>query len=130
MPRTPLEQSDDWESGRAYLNPKHLSEKNHPKIQTINLIRSELLQKKLRCHDGAICALNGVEVERFHMESGLVASATFTNNGVGNAIFGGPVTVGVPKGTAVVGRNRFAVEVHQNTLRPRDAEENPADSLR
>ncbi|MFT6862420.1 MAG: hypothetical protein ACJAVK_000978 [Akkermansiaceae bacterium] len=78
------------------------------------------IQKKLRCHDGAIFSLKGVKVERFNMDSGPATSATFVNNGVGNATFGGPVTVSVPKGTAVAGRNRFAVEVHQNTLESSD----------
>ncbi|MDB4544838.1 lamin tail domain-containing protein, partial [Akkermansiaceae bacterium] len=66
--------------------------------------------------DGAVFYLNGVELERVNLNAGVVTSGTFANTGVGDAEFSGPVSVVVPPGTAVVGMNRFSVEVHQNTL--------------
>ena len=63
--------------------------------------------------DGAVFYLNGVEIERFHIDSGVVNPNDLTNDNVNNAT---EQTVNLFNTSAlVVGTNRLSVEVHQSS---------------
>ena len=68
-----------------------------------------------RIDDGAVFYLNGVELDRFKMDPGVVVSSTFANSG-GEAVWSGDYSVSVPPGSAQAGTNRISVEVHQVSL--------------
>ncbi len=76
------------------------------------------LMVRLRRDDGAVVYLNGVEVFRSNIPTGLVEYATLAllAQDDGMAIFAGPVNVS----TLVLGQNVLAVEVHQNAAASSD----------
>jgi hypothetical protein len=64
--------------------------------------------------DGAVIYLNGVEVQRVNMPTGVVTYATMASFTVPNAAFGAPITL--PSANFVAGPNVLAVELHQSTV--------------
>lgn len=69
--------------------------------------------------DGAVFWLNGRELGRFNMPTGLVSYATEARSSVSDADLEGPETYGA--GDLVVGENVLAVEVHQSGRNSTDA---------
>ncbi|HMJ91178.1 MAG TPA: lamin tail domain-containing protein, partial [Candidatus Acidoferrum sp.] len=68
--------------------------------------------------DGLVVYLNGAEVWRMGMATGVVNSATFANRGVDNASYEGPFAI--PSTSLISGTNVLAVEVHQNAVNSTD----------
>src|SRR5436190_3262800 len=68
--------------------------------------------------DGVIVYLNGNEIWRFGLATGVVDAATFANRSVDNAIYEGPFSV--PATGLIQGTNVLAVEVHQNAVNSSD----------
>ena len=68
--------------------------------------------------DGAVFYLNGVEVLRLRMPTGVIGYGTFTTDFVGDAAWEGPFTI--PAAALVSGDNVLAVEVHQTSLSSSD----------
>ncbi|HWQ92728.1 MAG TPA: lamin tail domain-containing protein, partial [Clostridia bacterium] len=66
--------------------------------------------------DGAVYYLNGVEIYRQNMPSGVLRYDTLASMGVATPAFSGPFTV--PVTNLVAGTNVLAVEVHQFTTNP------------
>lgn len=64
--------------------------------------------------DGAVVYLNGTELSRFNMPTGVVTSATFAASNAGDdgsTVF----TISVPPERFINGMNVFAVEIHQDS---------------
>jgi len=68
--------------------------------------------------DGVVVYLNGTEVYRQNMPSGLIGPATRASAGVSNASFAGPVSIGPDR--LLIGKNILAVEVHQTSVSSSD----------
>ena len=64
--------------------------------------------------DGAVFYLNGIEVHRFNLPTGLIASNTPASGLIGNPTTSGPV--GLPAHLLRSGQNLMAVELHQVAL--------------
>ncbi len=64
----------------------------------------------LRCDDGAVVYVNGVEVARWNMPSGAVNYKTLASSNVKTI---SEVTIALPPSAPVIGVNSIAVEVHQ-----------------
>jgi len=64
--------------------------------------------------DGAVIYLNGVEVQRVNMRTGVVTYATTAAAAVPNATLGAPISL--PSSSFLPGANVLAVELHQSTL--------------
>src|SRR5262249_32670495 len=84
---------------------------------TFNL-NGDPAQKLLRIRplldDGAVIYLNGVEVQRVNMPTGVVSYATMASASVANAFFGPPLSL--PTSNLLAGSNFLAVELHQSSI--------------
>jgi hypothetical protein len=68
--------------------------------------------------DGAVFYLNGVEIYRENMPSGTITAGTYASSGTESTSFS---VVTRPAPSIVTGRNVLAVELHQNSSVPSDA---------
>jgi hypothetical protein len=82
-------------------------------LTNVTLVTSNLID------DGAVFYLNGVEVYRQNMPTGVVQHSTFaaTNRSVNEAVY---TTNAIASGPLVKGQNVLAVEVHQSTATSAD----------
>lgn len=64
--------------------------------------------------DGAVVYVNGTEIARLNLPTGVVTYATMASAAVGNANYTGPFSI--PASALVTGLNVIAVEVHQTAV--------------
>ncbi len=81
---------------------------------------ADTIQLALRADDGAVVYINGTEVSRANMPTGVIADSTLATREVGNPDELLYFVYDLPKSILQVGQNIIAVEVHQNTRNGQD----------
>jgi len=74
----------------------------------------------LKCDDGAVVYLNGIEIQRYNMPAGTIGFQTTASSGISGADELTFHTFSIGKESLIDGNNTIAVEVHQNTVNSSD----------
>jgi acid phosphatase type 7 len=95
-------------------NAKYITTYFRQSFIATNIASFSQIQLSIERDDGAIVYLNGVEIGRFNMPTGLVTSATAASANAGDD--GGTVfNLNINASSLQEGLNTFAVEIHQDT---------------
>jgi hypothetical protein len=79
------------------------------------------LKLQLKCDDGAVVYLNGIEVQRFNLPSGSVGFETLASTSISGSDEDTYLSFSIGTDFLVSGKNSIAVEVHQNSKSSSDA---------